>query len=44
MTNENRVTVLKVVIITEGDRKELFLGNGTGISGMIAGISADEFS
>lgn len=44
MTNENRGTVLKVDIITEGDRKELFLGNRTRISGMLAGISADEFS
>ncbi|OPJ76522.1 hypothetical protein AV530_016190 [Patagioenas fasciata monilis] len=38
MTNENRGTVLKVAIITEGDRKELFPGNRTRISDMSAGI------
>lgn len=44
MTNETRGTVLKVEISTEGDRREPFLGNRTGISGMLAGMSADEIS
>jgi len=44
MTNENRGTVLKVENSTEGDRRELFLGNRTRICGTLSGNSAGEIS